>query len=83
VRFAAPRGPPALPRGRSNAFDGKQYAAMAETRAARCARQALSQTAWTIAYASSEEARKEDGGALNAINGQATDYWHTAYSGAR
>jgi beta-galactosidase len=41
----------------------------------------LNQTAWTIAYASSEEARKEDGGALNAINGQATDYWHTAYSG--
>lgn len=35
---------------------------------------------WTIARASSEEARKEDGGALNAINGQVTDYRRTAYS---
>jgi beta-galactosidase len=41
----------------------------------------LNQSNWTIAYASSEEATKEDGSALNAINGQATDHWHTAYSG--
>jgi beta-galactosidase len=40
----------------------------------------LNQSLWTIAYASSEEATKEDGTALNAINGQATDHWHSAYS---
>ena len=34
-----------------------------------------------IAYASSEELKKEDGSALNAINGQASDHWHTAFAG--
>jgi beta-galactosidase len=63
-------------------FDGKPHAAIAELALLDAQGKPLSQTAWTIAYASSEEARKEDGGALNAINGQATDYWHTAYSGA-
>ncbi|UGQ49149.1 beta-galactosidase [Massilia endophytica] len=61
-------------------FDGKPHAAIAELALLDAAGQPLNQTAWTIAYASSEESRKEDGGALNAINGQATDYWHTAYS---
>jgi beta-galactosidase len=42
----------------------------------------INQSNWTIAYASSEEGRKEDGQALNAINGQSTDHWHTAFSGA-
>ena len=41
----------------------------------------LEQSAWTVAWVDSEEANKEDGGALNAINGQNSDYWHTAYSG--
>jgi beta-galactosidase len=61
-------------------FDGKPHAAIAELALLDALGKPLNQTAWTIAYASSEEARKEDGGALNAINGQATDYWHTAYS---
>ena len=59
---------------------GKPHAAIAELAALDAQGKPLNQTAWTIAFASSEEARKEDGGALNAINGQATDYWHTAYS---
>ncbi len=63
-------------------FDGKPHAAIAELALLNAQGRSLNQTAWTIAYVSSEEARKEDGGALNAINGQATDYWHTAYSGA-
>jgi beta-galactosidase len=66
-----------------NAFDGKQYAAVAEIALLDSKGQTLNQSTWTIAYASSEEARKEDGSALNAINGQNTDHWHTAYSGAR
>ena len=41
--------------------------------------QTINQSAWTIAYVSSEEARREDGQALNAINGQASDFWHTAF----
>ena len=65
-------------------FDGKPHAAIAELALLDANGQPVNQSAWTIAYASSEEARKEDGSALNAINGQATDYWHTAYSnGAR
>lgn len=81
VRFAEPA------RGRQlcievlDTFDGKPHAAIAELALLDAQGKPLNQTAWTIAYASSEEARKEDGGALNAINGQATDYWHTAYSG--
>ncbi len=64
------------------AFDGKQYAAVAEIALLDKHGKTLNQSNWTIAYASSEEAKKEDGSALNAINGQATDHWHTAYSGA-
>jgi len=65
-----------------DAFDGKQYAAIAEIALLDKAGKTLNQSTWTIAYASSEEAKKEDGSALNAINGQNTDHWHTAYSGA-
>lgn len=80
VRFTAPV------RGRQfcleslDAFDGKQYAAVAELALLDADGKTVEQSAWTIAYVSSEEANKEDGGALNAINGQNSDYWHTAYS---
>jgi beta-galactosidase len=80
VRFAEPA------RGRQfcleslDAFDGKQYAAVAELSLLGRDGKTIEQSGWTIAYVSSEEANKEDGGALNAINGQNSDYWHTAYS---
>lgn len=64
-----------------DSFDGKPFAAVAELALLDSAGKPLNQTAWTVAYASSEELRKEDGSALNAINGQATDYWHSAYGG--
>jgi len=64
-----------------DAFDGKDFAAVAEIALLDAAGKTLNQSAWTIAYASSEEAGKEDGSALNAINGQASDHWHTRYSG--
>lgn len=64
-----------------DAFDGKQYAAVAELSLLGADGKTLNQSNWTIAYVSSEELSKEDGGALNAINGQASDFWHTAYSG--
>ncbi len=63
-----------------DAFDGKPFAAIAELALLGQDGKTLNQSLWTIAYASSEEATKEDGGALNAINGQATDFWHSAYS---
>jgi beta-galactosidase len=64
-----------------DAFDGKQYAAVAEIALLDKRGKTLDQSSWTIAYASSEEATREDGSALNAINGQNTDYWHTALDG--
>lgn len=63
-----------------SAFDGKQYAAVAEIALLGRDGKTLNQQAWTIAYVSSEELKKEDGSALNAINGQATDHWHTAFA---
>jgi beta-galactosidase len=82
VRFKTPA------RGRQfcleslDAFDGKLYAAVAELALLDRDGKTIEQSAWTIAYVDSEEANREDGGALNAINGQNSDYWHTAYSGA-
>ncbi len=66
-----------------DAFDGKPFAAIAEIALLGADGKTLNQSNWTIAYASSEEAKKEEGSALNAINGQATDYWHSAYSTAQ
>ena len=65
-----------------SAFDGGNGAAVAEIALLDRAGRPLDQSAWTIAYASSEELERIDGSALNAINGQASDYWHSAYSGA-
>jgi beta-galactosidase len=41
----------------------------------------IPRTTWTIAFTDSEETASEDGSALNAINGQAVDYWITASNG--
>ncbi|MDL2353766.1 MAG: beta-galactosidase [Pseudomonadota bacterium] len=65
-----------------DSFDGKPFTAVAEIALLDRRGKTLNQSAWTVAYASSEELAKEDGSALNAINGQASDHWHTAYSGA-
>ena len=60
-----------------NAFDGKPFAAVAELSLLDQDGKTLDQSNWTIAWVDSEEATKEDGGALNAINGQNSDYWIT------
>ena len=65
-----------------DAFDGKPYAAVAELALLDKDGKTLDQSNWTIAWVDSEEATKEDGGALNAINGQNSDYWHTALTGS-
>jgi len=66
-----------------DAWDGKESAAVAEIALLDASGNALNQSAWTIAYADSEESEREDGSALNAINGQTGDYWHTQWSGEK
>ena len=82
VLFAAPVAGRQFCLESLGAFDGKQYAAAAEISLLGKDGKTLNQQSWTIAYVSSEELKKEDGSALNAINGQASDHWHTAYAGA-
>jgi beta-galactosidase len=81
VRFAAPVSGRQFCLESLDAFDGKQYAAVAEISLLDTKGQPINQSSWTIAYVSSEEGRREDGQALNAINGQASDFWHTALGG--
>jgi beta-galactosidase len=78
VRFAAPAHGRQFCLESLDAFDGKQFAAVAELALLGKDGKTIEQSSWTIAYVSSEEATKEDGGALNAINGQNSDYWLTA-----
>ncbi|MFC5462807.1 beta-galactosidase [Massilia niabensis] len=81
VRFAAPAAGRQFCLESLSAFDGKEHAAAAEIALLGKDGKVIDQSAWTIAWVSSEEAGKEDGSALNAINGQNSDHWHTAYSG--
>ena len=64
-----------------NSFDGKGDAAISEIAILGENGQPISNAAWLIVYADSEEMQNEDGSANNAINGQAQDYWHTEYNG--
>ncbi|MCV2367251.1 beta-galactosidase [Roseateles oligotrophus] len=64
-----------------SAFDGKPFAAVGELALLDSQGRVLNQSNWTIAFVSSEELEKEDGSVLNAINGQASDHWHSAYGG--
>jgi beta-galactosidase len=66
-----------------NAHDGKPFAAIAEIELLDAAGNSIPHTFWTIAYVDSEETLKEDGSALNAINGQTADFWHTEWSNAQ
>lgn len=78
ILFAAPA------RGRQfclealSAFDAKPFAAVAEIALLDTQGQVLNQSNWTIAFASSEEFATLEGSALNAINGQASDHWHSS-----
>jgi beta-galactosidase len=64
-----------------NAQDGKAFAAIAELDLLDADGKSIPHSAWTIPFVDSEETVKEDGSALNAINGQLNDYWHTEWSG--
>jgi beta-galactosidase len=62
-----------------NAHDGKPFAAIAELDLLDPAGKSIPHTEWTIAYVDSEELVGEDGSAGNAIDGQVTTHWHTAW----
>jgi beta-galactosidase len=62
-----------------SAHDGGPFAAIAELDLLDPAGDSISHLAWKIAYADSQEQTAEDGAASNAIDGQTTSYWHTAW----
>ena len=62
-------------------FNDKGYTAISELDILNEKGEEIPHTIWTIAYADSEEISQGDGSALNAINGQAVDYWLTKMSG--
>jgi beta-galactosidase len=66
-----------------SAFDGQQFAAVAQLDLLDEGGEPLSHETWTIAYVDSEEKNQEDGSAENAINGQTVDFWHTVWSQAK
>jgi len=79
VRFAKPVQGRQFCLETLNAQDGKPYAAVAELDLLDADGKSIPHTVWTIAFADSEERIKEDGSALNAINGQTADFWHTEW----
>jgi beta-galactosidase len=66
-----------------NAFDGKQFAAIAELDLLDDSGKPLSHEGWTVAYVDSEEREREDGTAENAIDGQTANFWHTQWGSAQ
>ncbi|HSW00406.1 MAG TPA: beta-galactosidase [Sedimentisphaerales bacterium] len=83
VRFAKPVQGRQFCLETLNVIDGKPYAAVAELNLLDAAGAPIPHTIWTIAYVDSEERISEDGSALNAINGQTADFWHTEWSQAQ
>jgi beta-galactosidase len=65
-----------------NAYNASDQAAISELDLLDENGNSIPHTVWTIAFTDSEETTSEDGSALNAINGQAVDYWITNESGA-
>ncbi len=81
IRFAAPVSGGQFCLESVDAYDGREYAAVAEIQLLDADGRVMNESAWTIAYADSEEVAREDGSADNAINGQPSNHWHTRWSG--
>jgi beta-galactosidase len=64
-----------------NSFNGSDQASISELDILDENGNSIPHTVWTIAFTDSEENASEDGSALNAINGQAVDYWITTLNG--
>jgi beta-galactosidase len=82
IRFAQPITGDQFCLETLSAHDGGPSAAVAEIALLGADGQPLNQSQWTIAYVSSEEVARSNGAAVNAINGQSADFWHTAYTTA-
>ena len=80
VRFARPVEGRQFCLETLSAVDGKPFAAVAELDLLGTDGRPIAHTLWTVAYVDSEERIQEDGSALNAINGQTADFWHTEWS---
>ena len=63
-----------------SSLDNKSMAAIAELDILDISGKPISHQNWTIAYVSSEEFKKENGTAENAIDGQTFNYWHSEWS---
>ena len=62
-----------------SSHDGQAFAAIAELDMLDAKGKAISHEKWSIAYVSSEEAVGENGVAENAIDGQTSNHWHSAW----
>jgi beta-galactosidase len=80
VKFAAPAKGRYFCLESLSAFDGKQFAAVAELDLLDESGKPVSHEGWTVAFADSEEHLQEDGTAGNAIDGQTANFWHTEWS---
>jgi beta-galactosidase len=80
VKFAAPAKGRYFCLESLSAFDGKQFAAVAELDLLDESGKPVSHEGWTVAFADSEEHLQEDGTAGNAIDGQMANFWHTEWS---
>jgi beta-galactosidase len=78
IRFAAPVRGNQFCLETLRAHDGHGGAAVAEIALLDRAGRVLNQSQWTIAYVSSEELARENGAAVNAINGQSANAWITS-----
>jgi beta-galactosidase len=65
-----------------SAQDGKPHAAVAELSLLDANGHPLNSEGASIAYVDTEERKKEDGSAENAIDGQTANFWHTRWSEA-
>jgi len=83
VRFARPVEGRQFCLETLSAVDDKPFAAVAELDLLGTDGRPIAHTLWTVAYVDSEERIQEDGSALNAINGQTADFWHTEWSQAQ
>lgn len=60
--------------------DGRPFAAVAELDLLDESGRLIDRTGWSVVYADSEELGRENGAAMNAIDGLPNTHWHTEWS---
>ena len=66
-----------------SAHDGRGFATVADLSVTGADARPLNSQRWTVAGVDSEENSGEAAGALNAIDGQTSNYWHSRWQGAQ